>query len=84
MARFGTESMIQLSPDAKSTDQDIRLIPTIASRKTDPNMANPPAIEGNPVDAGGNSIEAPFIFKRKNTIISLPLSIIVAKGEQHL
>jgi len=57
--------LVQLSPDAKSTDQDIRLMPTIASRKTDPNMANPPAIEGNPVDAGGNSIEAPFIFKRQ-------------------
>ncbi len=38
-------------------------LPTIASRKKDPRGPNPPAPEGNPVDAGGNAIEAPFIFK---------------------
>ena len=57
--------LVKLSPDAKSVDEDIRFIPTIASRKTDPGMANPPAINNNPVDAGGNSIEAPFIFKKQ-------------------
>jgi arabinan endo-1,5-alpha-L-arabinosidase len=56
--------MVKLSPDAKSVDEDIRFIPTIASRKADPNMENPPAVEGNPVDAGGNAIEAPFIFRK--------------------
>ena len=38
---------------------------TIASRKPDPTMENPPAIDNNPVDAGGNAIEAPFVFKKK-------------------
>jgi arabinan endo-1,5-alpha-L-arabinosidase len=57
--------MVKLSPDAKSVDEDIHLIPTIASRKSDPKMANPPSVENNPVDAGGNAIEAPFIFKKE-------------------
>jgi arabinan endo-1,5-alpha-L-arabinosidase len=38
-------------------------LPTIASRKTEPDAANPPAPPGNPEDAGGNAIEAPFIFR---------------------
>ena len=37
---------------------------TIASRKPDINMPNPPSIDNNPIDAGGNAIEAPFIFKK--------------------
>jgi len=37
---------------------------TIASRKTDRNPENPPAVDNNPVDAGGNAIEAPFIYKK--------------------
>ena len=56
--------LVKLSPDAKSVDEDLRLIPTIASRKSNPDLNNPPAIEGNPVDAGGNAIEAPFIFHK--------------------
>jgi len=28
-------------------------------------MPNPPSIDDNPVEAGGNAIEAPFIFKHK-------------------
>ncbi|MDR3653556.1 MAG: arabinan endo-1,5-alpha-L-arabinosidase [Paludibacter sp.] len=56
--------LAKLSPDAKSIDEDIRFIPTIASRKSDSGLSNPPAIEGNPVDAGGNAIEAPFIFHK--------------------
>lgn len=56
--------LVKLSPDAKSVDEDLRLITTIASRKSNPDLNNPPAIEGNPVDAGGNAIEAPFIFHK--------------------
>jgi arabinan endo-1,5-alpha-L-arabinosidase len=56
--------LVKLSPDAKSVAEDIHQIPTIASRKTDPKMANPPSVDNNPVDAGGNAIEAPFIFKK--------------------
>lgn len=54
----------KLSPDAKSVDEDIRFIPTIASRKSDTTTGNLPAVGDNPVDAGGNAIEAPFIFKK--------------------
>jgi len=57
--------MVKLSPDGKSVDEDIRFIPTVASRKTRPDMPNPPAIDSNPAAAGGNAIEAPFIFKKE-------------------
>jgi len=56
--------MVKLSPDAKSIAEDINKISTIASRKTDPNAPNPPSVDNNPVDAGGNAIEAPFIFRK--------------------
>ena len=56
--------LVKLSPDAKRIAEDIRKIPTIASRKTDPNSQNPPSVDNNPVDAGGNAIEAPFIFRK--------------------
>lgn len=56
--------LVKLSPDAMSVAEDIHHIPTIASRKSDPNSVNPPAIDNNPVDAGGNAIEAPFIFRK--------------------
>ncbi len=57
--------IVRLTPDAKKVDEDIAQIPTIASRKSKPDMPNPPAVDDNPVDAGGNAIEAPFIFKHK-------------------
>lgn len=56
--------MVKLSPDAKSVAEDINRIPTIASRKSDPNAANPLSVDNNPIDAGGNAIEAPFIFRK--------------------
>ena len=56
--------LVKMSPDAKSVADDMQKIPTIASRKSEPNAPNPPAIENNPVDAGGNAIEAPFIFRK--------------------
>jgi arabinan endo-1,5-alpha-L-arabinosidase len=57
--------LVKLTPDRLSVAEDIHLIPTIASRKKDPAMkGNLPAIDNNPVDAGGNAIEAPFIFKK--------------------
>jgi arabinan endo-1,5-alpha-L-arabinosidase len=55
--------IVRLSPDRLSVAESLDHLPTIASRKTDPAAPNPPAPEGNPVDAGGNAIEAPFIFK---------------------
>jgi arabinan endo-1,5-alpha-L-arabinosidase len=55
--------MAKLKPDLLSLDQDPATFPTIATRKSVPDAPNPPAPEGNPVDAGGNAIEAPFVFK---------------------
>lgn len=37
---------------------------TIASRKQTRSPENPPAIDNNPVDAGGNAIEAPFVVRK--------------------
>jgi len=56
--------LVKLKPDAKSVAENPENIPTIASRKTDSKSANPPAVDDNPIDAGGNAIEAPFIFKK--------------------
>lgn len=56
--------LVKLRPDAKAVAQDINCIPTIASRKKSILAPNPPSIDDNPVDAGGNAIEAPFIFKK--------------------
>jgi arabinan endo-1,5-alpha-L-arabinosidase len=54
--------IVRLTNDRLSVAEDIAKIPTIASRKMKHTGINPPAIEGNPIDAGGNAIEAPFIF----------------------
>lgn len=56
--------LVKLSPDGMSVAEDIYEIPTIASRKKSSNDPNPPSIDSNPVDAGGNAIEAPFIFEK--------------------
>lgn len=56
--------LVKLAPDATKVAEDIRQIPTIASRKSNPKLANPPSVDNNPVDAGGNAIEAPFIFRK--------------------
>ncbi len=56
--------LVKLSEDRLSVAEDVMHIPTIASRKKSLGDPNPPAIDDNPKDAGGNAIEAPFIFKR--------------------
>jgi len=56
--------LVKLSKDRLSVTGDVNKIPTVASRKPAPGAPNPPAIEDNPKDAGGNAIEAPFIFKK--------------------
>lgn len=55
--------LVKLTPDRLGIAEPLANLPTIASRKTDPGAPNPPAPSGNPVEAGGNAIEAPFIFK---------------------
>lgn len=56
--------LVKLKADAKSVAEDLSQIPTIASRKKSPDEPNPPSVDDNPIDAGGNAIEAPFIFKK--------------------
>ncbi|HVS54101.1 MAG TPA: arabinan endo-1,5-alpha-L-arabinosidase [Opitutaceae bacterium] len=53
----------KLAPDRLAIDDDVANLPTIASRKPLPSAENPPAPPGNPVEAGGNAIEAPFVFR---------------------
>jgi arabinan endo-1,5-alpha-L-arabinosidase len=55
--------LVRLTPDRLGVAEPLDHLPTLASRKSDPAGPNPPAPPGNPVDAGGNAIEAPFIFK---------------------
>ncbi|HOV71432.1 MAG TPA: family 43 glycosylhydrolase, partial [Dysgonamonadaceae bacterium] len=56
--------LAKLSADGKKVIDDVNNIPTIASRKKAPDDPNPPSVNNHPVDAGGNAIEAPFIFKK--------------------
>lgn len=56
--------LVKLTNDRLSVAENTDHLPTIASRKKDSSPDNPPAIDDNPADAGGNSIEAPFIFKK--------------------
>ena len=55
--------LVQLTPDRLHAAQSLAHLPTIASRKKDPAAPNPPAPPGNPEEAGGNAIEAPFLFR---------------------
>jgi arabinan endo-1,5-alpha-L-arabinosidase len=56
--------MVKLTKDRLAVAEDIEHIRTIASRKKESSDTNPPAIDDNPVSAGGNAIEAPFVFKK--------------------
>lgn len=56
--------LVKMSKDLLHVGENLEKIPTIASRKKDPKAPNPPSVDGNPADAGGNAIEAPFLFKK--------------------
>ena len=56
--------LVKLSKDRMSIAESPENLPTIASRKKSPSAENPPSVDDNPKDAGGNAIEAPFIFKK--------------------
>ena len=56
--------LVRLTPDALAIDDDLASLRTLASRKSNPRDPNPPSVDNNPVDAGGNAIEAPFIFQK--------------------
>ncbi|MBC7914548.1 MAG: arabinan endo-1,5-alpha-L-arabinosidase [Pyrinomonadaceae bacterium] len=56
--------LVKLSKDRMSIAESPDNLTTIGSRKKTPAKENPPAVDDNPKDAGGNAIEAPFIFKK--------------------
>lgn len=57
--------LVKLTKDRMHVAENLDHLPTLASRKKDASMkGNLPAVEGNPVDAGGNAIEGPFIFHK--------------------
>ncbi len=57
---------VRLAKDRLSIKGDTIHLPTIASRKKTASKENPPSVEDNPKDAGGNAIEAPFVFKKNH------------------
>ncbi|WP_082161801.1 arabinan endo-1,5-alpha-L-arabinosidase [Rufibacter radiotolerans] len=62
---WGGLKLVRLSKDRLSVAEDITTFPTIASRRKGLTVsANPAPLPGNPAGAGGNAIEAPFIFKK--------------------
>lgn len=55
--------LVRLTPDRLHVAEPLDHLPTLASRQAHPADPNPPAPAGSPTDAGGNAIEAPFIFR---------------------
>ncbi|AMP97576.1 ABC transporter substrate-binding protein [Pedobacter cryoconitis] len=74
--------LAQLSKDLLHISAQADDIPTIASRKKVPGAPNPPAVAGNPVDAGGNAIEAPFLFKKSGYYYLFASIDYCCKGEK--
>lgn len=74
--------LVKMSKDLLHVAEDIDHIPTIASRKKDPKAPNPPSVDGNPADAGGNAIEAPFLFKKEKYFYLFASTDYCCKGEK--
>lgn len=59
--------LAKLSNNGLAIEEDRLALATIATRKRDASYkGNLPSTGNNPPDAGGNAIEAPFIFKKGN------------------
>lgn len=54
--------LVKLTKNRLAIKGDTINLPTIASRKKESSLNNPPSVDDNPKDAGGNAIEAPFVF----------------------
>jgi arabinan endo-1,5-alpha-L-arabinosidase len=74
--------LVKLTSDLLHPAEDVSNIPTVASRKKTSSTANPPAVDNNPVDAGGNAIEAPFIFKKGSYYYFFASIDYCCKGEK--
>lgn len=62
---WGGLKLARLTRDRLKVEGDTLNLPTIASRaRGTEGKRNPPAVDNNPPDAGGNAIEGPFIFKK--------------------
>ncbi|RKD16162.1 ABC transporter substrate-binding protein [Pelobium manganitolerans] len=72
----------KLSEDRLSLTGSDKDFATIASRKKVKSEINPPAIDDNPKDAGGNAIEAPFIYKKGNYYYLFASIDYCCKGER--
>lgn len=56
--------IVKLTKDRMHLAEEPENLQIIASRKKDLSAPNPPSVDNNPIDAGGNAIEAPFIFQK--------------------
>lgn len=74
--------LVKMNKDLVHVAENLDKIPTIASRKTDPSAPNPPSVDGNPVDAGGNAIEAPFLFRKEKYFYLFASTDYCCKGEK--
>jgi arabinan endo-1,5-alpha-L-arabinosidase len=74
--------LVKLTPDRLRVAERLDNLPTIASRKKEPTAPNPPALAGNPSDAGGNAIEAPFICKHGDNYYLFASIDYCCKGAQ--
>lgn len=74
--------LVKMNKDLLHVAEDLAKIPTIASRKKDPAAPNPPSVDGNPADAGGNAIEAPFLFKKEKYFYLFASTDYCCKGEK--
>jgi arabinan endo-1,5-alpha-L-arabinosidase len=74
--------LVKLSKDLLHVAEPVETIRTIASRKKELSDSNPPAVGNNPVDAGGNAIEAPFVFKKGKWFYFFASIDYCCKGEQ--
>jgi arabinan endo-1,5-alpha-L-arabinosidase len=73
--------LVKLNPDRLSIAGDTDNLPTIATRKKSP-AENPPPIAGNPADAGGNAIEAPYIYAHEKYFYLFASIDYCCKGPQ--
>jgi arabinan endo-1,5-alpha-L-arabinosidase len=74
--------IVRLTKDLLHPAEPLSNIPTIASRKTSSSDGNPPSIDDNPKDAGGNAIEAPFVFKKADYYYLFVSIDYCCKGEK--
>jgi len=80
---WGGLKIVKLNRDRISLAQSLDGIPTIATRvKNIKQSNNPPAVDDNPVDAGGNAIEAPFIYKKGKYFYLFASADYCCKGPQ--